>query len=168
MRYNYCPKCGNKLIAKQAGDDGDVPFCEECQEYWFDSFASCVIVLVYNEFQEVVLSRQGYISDTYASFTSGFMSPGETAEETAVREVKEEIGLDVQNLEYAGTYWFGAREQLLHGFIAYSPKSELNLSQEVDDAKWISVLDAPKYMFPESPGNAAYGIYRKYLKKLQI
>jgi len=47
MHYKYCPECGNKLIDKLAGDDGMVPYCGTCGQYWFDTFGSCVIVLVY-------------------------------------------------------------------------------------------------------------------------
>lgn len=164
MHYKYCPECGEKLINKIAGDDGETPFCQTCNKYWFDSFSSCVIVLVYNEFDEIVLARQSYLSDKYTSFTAGYISPGETAEESAIREVKEELGIEIKKLDYAGTYWFEPRHQLMHGFIAYSPKCELNLSQEVDSAQWVPALDAPKTMFPDGPQNSAFAIYKKYLK----
>ena len=65
MHYKYCPDCGTKLIEKHAGDDGDVPFCEACNKYWFDSFASASIVLVVNEYNEIALLTQGYLSDKY-------------------------------------------------------------------------------------------------------
>lgn len=164
MHYQFCPLCGSRLSGKPAGDDGEVPFCDRCGKYWFDAFSSCVIVLVYNELDEVVLSKQAYLSDRYESFTSGYITPGETAESTAIREVKEELGLDVQKLDYTGTYWFAKREQLMHGFAAYAPKGELVLSQELDSAKWVPAQDAPKTMFPDKPGNAAFAVYRSYLK----
>lgn len=164
MHYKYCPECGEKLALKIAGDDGNVPYCNKCEKYWFDSFSSCVIVLIYNEFDEVVLCKQNYLSDKYYTLTSGFMSPGETAEESALREVKEELGIDIESLDYAGTYWFGKREQLMHGFIAYTKKCELNLSPEIDLAEWVKALDAANMLFPDRPGNAAYAIYKRYLK----
>lgn len=164
MRYKFCPNCGNKLTEIHAGDDGMVPYCEACKKRWFDSFQSCVIVLIYNEFNEIILARQGYLSDKYASITSGYMTPGETAEEAAIREVKEELGLDIETLEYAGTYWFDARDMLMHGFIGFVHKKNLQLSQEVDSAEWIPALEAPKTMFPDGPDNSAYAIYRKFLK----
>ncbi|MGI6105190.1 MAG: NAD(+) diphosphatase [Raoultibacter sp.] len=164
MKYTFCPQCGEKLSEIHAGDDGMVPYCESCEVPWFDTFWSCVIVLVYNEYDEVVLSRQSYLSDTYASFTSGYMTPGETAEETAIREVKEELGLDLETLIYAGTHWFGKRDMLMHGFIGYAHRQELHLSEEVDSAEWVPALEAPKTMFPDSPGNAACAIYRKFLQ----
>lgn len=55
------------------------------------------------ENDEIVLCRQGYLSDCYTSFTSGYITPGETAEETAVREVTEELGLDIESKEERGS-----------------------------------------------------------------
>ena len=164
MRYKYCPNCGTKLTEIKSGDEGMVPYCEPCKIRWFDTFYSCVIVLVYNEYDEIVLCRQSYLSDRYASVTAGFITPGETAEECAVREVKEELGLDLEMLEYTGTYWFGMREQLMHGFIGFAHKKDLILSEEIDSAKWVPALDAPKTMFPDVPGNCLHIIYRKFLK----
>ena len=164
MHYNYCPKCGTKLTDKRAGDDGWVPFCQQCNKYWFDTFSSCSLVLVANEHQEIALLRQSYMSDRYASFVSGYITPGETAEETAVREVKEELGVTIERLEYVGTHWFGKRDLLMHGFIGFAQKTEFTLSSEVDSAEWVYALKAPEIMFLDSPGNAMYPIYRKYLK----
>jgi NAD+ diphosphatase len=167
MHFAYCPKCGRKLIKKEAGDDGLIPFCTACNEYYFDIFPSCVIVMTYNEYGEIVLCRQNYMSDKYFNITSGFMAVGETAEEAAVREVKEELGLIVEELTYAGTYWFSPKGLLMHGFIAFAKKSDFKLSVEVDEARWVKAEDAPSIMFPESPDNAIYPIYRKYLNMVK-
>ena len=106
------------------------------------------------------------MSDQYTSFTSGYMVPGETAEEAAVREVKEELGLNIQTLEYAGTYWFAKNEQLMHGFLAYVPKSELVLSDEIDSAEWTPAEEVPKTLFPDATGNAAYAIYKMFKERI--
>ena len=162
MRYKYCPECGIKLTDRQAGDDGLVPYCNECQMYWFNTFASCVIVMVVNEFQEIAMLHQSYISDEFETFVAGFMTPGETAEQAAVREVKEELGLEVEHLEYAGTHWFAKREQLMHAFIGYVKKRDFVLSTEVNDANWVTFEEAPKRMFPDRPGNTQHILYRQY------
>lgn len=167
MRYLYCPECGKKLTARAAGDDGEVSYCDACETYWFDSFKSCAIVMIYNEKNEIVLCKQNYLSDVYMTFTSGYMQPGETAEETAIREVKEELGIDAENLTYTGTYWFGKNDMLMHGFIAYSPKCDFVLSSEVDEAKWVSSQKVPEMIFPEVPGNAMWELYRYYLKNIE-
>lgn len=167
MHYIYCPECGSKLTDKQAGDDGKVPFCENCNKYWFDNFSSCVIILLINEYQEIAMLRQNYLSDKYWTYVSGFIKPGETAEETAIREVQEELGLAVDRLEYGGTYWFAKREQLMHGFIAFTKKSDFKLSVEVDAAEWVSLSEAPARMSPDRPGHCQRPLYRKYMQKYQ-
>lgn len=135
MRYIYCPQCGNKLMDKTAGDDGEVPFCKQCNKYWFDVFSSCIIVLVANQYNEIALLRQMYMSDKFTSFVSGYITPGENAEEAAVREVKEELGLNIEKLEYVGTYWFDSKDILMHGFIGFTSKNDFTLSSEVDSAE---------------------------------
>jgi NAD+ diphosphatase len=168
MHYIYCPQCGKKLTNKMAGDDGFVPYCENCQQYWFDSFPSCSIVLVANEFNEIALLRQSYLSDKYYSFVSGYITVGENAEQTAVREVKEELGIDIESINYAGTFWFNPKGLLMHGFIAFAKKADFKLSSEVDFAKWTPALEAPPIMFPDSPDNTMLPIYRQYLKMVGL
>ena len=163
MRYKYCPECGARLSEISAGDDGMVPYCEHCAKRWFDTFQSCVVVLTYNEYDEIALSSQWYLPDEYLSITTGYMKPGETAEEAAVREVREELGLALENPEYAGTYWLSEVDQLLHAFIGFAPKRDFVLSDEVTRAEWVSADEAPGKFFPDKPGGALSGIYQRYL-----
>ena len=78
MRFTYCPDCGTKLIQKEVGDEGFMPYCDNCKKPLFDMFSSCIIALVTNEKQEVALLRQNYISTDYYNLVSGYMKPGET------------------------------------------------------------------------------------------
>ena len=163
MHYKYCPECGTKLIGKFAGDDGEVPYCRHCESYWFDTFPSCSIIMVVNEFEEVVLLSQKYISDKYKTFVAGYITPGESAEESALREVQEEIGVTLERLESAGTFWFDVKGILMHAFIGYAKKCEFTLSSEVDKAEWVPIPEIWDQIFPESPGNTMYPLLRKYL-----
>ena len=165
MRYKYCPQCGEKLILKEAGDDGDIPFCNVCNRFWFDTFADCSIILVANEFREIALLRQSYLSDKYCTFVSGYIKPGETAEETAYREVEEEIGLKLESLENCGTFWFSRNELLMHGFIGYVKKAPFMLSSEVDSAEWTPAAEVKDKIYPDLPGNTAFALYKLYLNK---
>ncbi len=182
MRYEYCPKCGKKLIPKQAGDDGLVPYCEDCEKYWFDTFGSCVIIMVVRKGSgdckgdddgagddcgdvKVLLLRQKYMSDEYMNFVSGYITVGENAEESAYREVLEETGIKLDSLEYSGTWFFELQELLMHGFIGYTSQSEFTLSPEVDGAQWVPLEKLEDYMYPDSPGNAQFGTYQVYLQR---
>lgn len=163
MHYHYCPQCGTKLVDRQAGDDGLVPWCDVCKRYWFDSFASCIIILLCNEENEVVLCKQKHLSATYETITSGFIVPGETAEHAALREVKEELGLTVEKLLYEGTYWFGTGDMLMHGYIGFVKKAPLHLSREIQGAHWVPILKLPETAYPDSGENVIFPLWRKLL-----
>ena len=64
MHFTYCPHCGNKVINKEIGDEGMIPYCESCQVPLWDMFSTCVICAVVNEFDEIALIKQQYVSAT--------------------------------------------------------------------------------------------------------
>lgn len=165
MRFVYCPDCGSKLTGREIGDEGLVPFCEKCNKPLFDMFSTCIIALVINENGEAALLRQGYISNQYYNLVSGYMKPGETAELTAAREIEEEIGVKINSLEFAGTYWFGKKDMLMIGFIAKAKKTDLVLSGEVDEAEWIPAEKAISLVHPK--GSISYALLEKYLQGQQ-
>ena len=141
-----------------------VPYCEPCTKMWFDMFSSCIIALVANEYHEIALLLQPSLSDR-GVFVSGYITPGESAEDAAVREIKEELGLDVEKLESTGTFWFKKRGQLMHGFIANVRKQELICSSEIESASWVPAEKAPEIMFEDWNGNRAWDIYRSYMRE---
>ena len=167
MQFKFCPTCGKLLTLKEAGDDGPTPYCGSCDKMWFDMFASCIIVLVANEYDEIALLHQPNLSER-GVFVSGYITPGESAEEAAVREVKEELGLEIEELESTGTYWFQKQEQLMHGFIGRVKKKELVCSSEIESALWVQAENAPDIMFLDWPGNNAWDIYREFMKKIRL
>ena len=67
---------------------------------------------------------------------AGHIKLGESAEETVIREVKEELGLDVEKLTYIQSYPMEQREMMMLGYKANVKKADLVLSKEVDSAKW--------------------------------
>ncbi len=166
MRYDYCPRCGKKLVGRRAGDDGNVPYCETCGKYWFDTFSDCSIILVANENNELAMIQQNYLSDIYWTYVAGFITPGENAEEAARREVLEELGLHLDRLEYGGTYWYVHGEQLMHGFIGTTKKQDFTMSREVARAEWVPVDEAPDRMFPPAPGNTLQPLYQQYVRMI--
>ena len=142
MRFTYCPHCGDKLIKKEIGDEGKIPFCERCSEPMWDMFRTCIITAVVNEEQEVALLRQNYVSTTSYVCVAGVMKMGESAEETVVREVKEEIGLDVERLEFVKSYPYEKKEMLMLGYKSVVKKAAFKTSGEVDSVEWVKFEDA--------------------------
>lgn len=144
MRFTFCPHCGEKLIKKEIGDEGLIPYCTHCQVPLWDLFTTCVICAVVTEDQEIALLRQDYVSTSNYVCVAGVMKMGESAETTAAREVEEELGLKVQKLEYIHSYPFDQKEMLMIGFKATVSKADFRLSQEVDRAEWFPLADAPE------------------------
>ena len=142
MKYSFCPHCGNKAVIKEIGDEGLMPFCEQCSIPLWDTFTTCIICAVVNEKNEVALLRQGYVSATKYVCVAGVMKLGESAEETAVREVAEELGLTVEKLTYVRSYPYEKKEMLMLGFRADVKKVDFQLSGEVDAAEWVPFTEA--------------------------
>ena len=137
MRFTYCPHCGTKLIRKEIGDEGMIPYCEKCSVPLWDMFTTSIIAAVVNEYDEVALLRQNYVSTTKYVCVAGIMKIGESAEETVIREVKEEIGQDVESLEFIRSYPYEKKEMLMLGYKATVKKQEFKLSGEVDSVEWV-------------------------------
>lgn len=142
MHFTYCCHCGTKTILKEIGDEGEIPYCPSCEIPLWDMFTTSIICAVVNECGEIALLRQDYVSKTHYVCVAGIMKLGESAEETAKREVKEEIGLDVSELEFIQTYPYIKKEMLMLGFKAVVKKADFILSGEVDRAEWVNLGQA--------------------------
>ena len=146
MRFTYCPHCGTKLIKKEIGDEGLIPWCEPCQVPLWDLFTTCVICAVVNEFDEIALIRQDYVSKTNYVCIAGIMKLGESAEDCARREIEEEIGQKVETLRFIASYPYEKKEMLMLGFKATVKKEAFQLSGEVDSVAWFPLSEAPSHL----------------------
>lgn len=142
MRFAYCPYCGAKLEKRKIGDEGIIPYCENCEIPLWDMFTTSIICAAVNQYNEIVLLQQDYVSKTNLVCIAGIMKIGESAEETVVREVKEETGLDVGELQFIRTFPYEKKDLLMIGYFARVKKADFILSSEVDAAEWVSLKDA--------------------------
>lgn len=145
MRFDYCSKCGNKLEDIRCGDD-DCKICPSCKKIYGDSPLPVVEVLVVNEFNEVLLLKQNYITTEKWTVVSGYMTVGETIEEAVAREVKEETGQTVLDCQYVSSYYFEPKELIMIGFIAHVKKAEFTHSDEVDNLKWFKIEEVDEFI----------------------
>ncbi len=143
MKANYCFICGSKAIQKEIGDEGLMPYCPECNMPLWDCFYSSIICAVVNEYNEIALLRQEYVSTTNFVCVAGHMKSGESAEETVKREVNEEIGQEVNDLIYIRSYPYEKKNLLMLGFLARVNKKEFKLSGEVDNVEWFPIEEGP-------------------------
>lgn len=142
MQLNYCTQCGKPLTYKAIGDEGIQKYCVDCNKFYFDNPASCVLTAIINEKNEVLLLKQNYISQKHYTLCSGYLKKGDTLEETVVREVLEETGQQVLSCEYVQSYYFKPKNLIMTGFIAYVKTSDFSSSNEVDDLLWMDLKKA--------------------------
>ena len=99
-------------------------------------FAVKAIIIKDGKF--LALHRKGAIGGWF-DLPGGRMEYGETAEETVIREVKEETGLSVKPIRVIGT-WNNVKEEYQITGIFYlcslKDSDEVILSEEHDDYKW--------------------------------
>lgn len=141
MRFVYCPQCGARLIPRTLGDEGDVPWCENCSRPFFDMFASCIITAVVNELGEVALIREAR-NPSREVLVAGYIKPGESAEDTARREVQEELGLTAGEVTSLWTRYHPRGDQLMHAFITHVRKADFHPSSELHSAAWVPLREA--------------------------
>ncbi|WP_405379160.1 NUDIX domain-containing protein [Phascolarctobacterium sp.] len=163
MHFTYCPQCGNKLGKCEFGDDGFVPWCENCHQPFFDIFPIVTVTMVVNELGEVALLKPKYMTDKYYNFIAGYIKPGEQAEVCAAREVEEEIGIEPHDLQFMCSQWIEEQQLLLVGFAAHATKGQFTLSQELDKAEWVPAEDALFLVYPK--GNITYTMLERYLEE---
>lgn len=140
MKFKYCPKCGRVLEEKYSWDEGGVPYCPVDDVMYFDTPKPCIIVAVVKE-DKILLLKQSYIFKNSKVLISGYVTNGETVEETVFREVKEETGITTKDIKYLGSEYLPSREILMLTFMAKYVEGEIYKSSEVEGAEW-SKLDS--------------------------
>ena len=165
MRYKFCPICGNELQKHSIPDEGLVSFCEVCSKPYFMSSGISVLVVLINEQNEIVLTKQRHIAEDKWILISGYLKQGEDIEETVNREVKEETGLDVTRQIYISSYYHDESDLLILGFAAYVNKKEFVGSQEIDEIGWFVIDEAVQAIWK---GSIAEKLLLKTIETLKI
>lgn len=106
--------------------------------------SGCVIV---REGKLLVLFK---IKHSHYELPGGKMEPGETIQQTAIRETKEEIGVDVELHQYLGYLEFHINEKdyRSHNFLAAIKKGQEPTVMEKDVFKeilWMPLKEYKKY-----------------------
>ena len=98
----YCPKCGQETLIF----DGEKKFsCSQCDFVMYHNCAAAVAVLIRCEDELLLTKRNQNPKIGKLDLAGGFTDPKESAEETCARELKEELGIeiDLKNLKFVGS-----------------------------------------------------------------
>ena len=145
MKYKYCPMCGIELEEKYSWDEGGVPYCKVDDIMFFDTPKPCIMVGVVKG-DEILLLKQSYLYKNSKVLLCGYIGKNERAEDTVIREVKEEAGINVDKLVFLGTEYVKDKELLMLSFVAEYKDGEINKSDEVEDLGWVKLDQALSQM----------------------
>jgi len=162
-RLRYCRFCGKELVIKTLLDGSNEKYCPKCDQVFFDEPSPAVIVAVTND-ERILLTRSVGWEHPYWGFVAGHVKSGETAEEAAVREVSEEVSLEVAGLELLGTYAPKDRGLLMIGFRAEVRSTDIRKSQELERAEWFTIHKP----LPLRPGSTSAQIATRIFPNIGI
>jgi NAD+ diphosphatase len=137
----YCGRCGNSMEMKR---DERAMECPRCGFTSFPRISPAIIVAVTRD-NRILLARANRFPTGLYSVLAGFVEPGETLEECLRREVKEEVGVEVEDVRYFGSQPWPFPHSLMIGFTALYAAGELKIDPvEIDDAGWFTKDKLPR------------------------
>ncbi len=154
-RHRFCGECGAPCLNAQAGH---VRRCGDagCGAQHFPRTDPAVIVLVACG-GKCLLGRQRRWPPGMHSTLAGFVEPGESLEETVIREVREESGAVVRNPVYRSSQPWPFPASLMLGFRAEAESLALDVDgRELERAAWYSRRD-----LRNSPENETFRLPRR-------
>ncbi|APD07127.1 8-oxo-dGTP diphosphatase [Flavobacteriaceae bacterium UJ101] len=105
--FKYCPNCQSE---NTTFENDHLFTCHDCHFIYYHNVATAVATIIKNNGRILFSVRNNEPMKGKLDLPGGFVDPGETAEEAVKRELKEELNLDIQHLDFfttdQNTYFF--------------------------------------------------------------
>jgi NAD+ diphosphatase len=143
--HQFCGKCGGRTDPLE-GERGRT--CAGCGLHFFPRVTPAVIVAVVRD-DKILLAQSSRFPAAFYSVLAGFVEPGETFEECVRREIREEVGIEVEDLRYFGSQPWPFPHSLMVGFTASFSGGELVLEEkEIVRAGWFGPEEVRRLRIP--------------------
>lgn len=139
----FCGKCGNRTIHK---DEERALVCPACQNVVFPRISPAVIVAIISN-DKILLARNTNFEGNWFSLIAGYSDIGESLEETLVREVREEVGLEIRNIRYYKSQPWPLSGSMMIGFVAEADENQTIVvdGKEIAEAAWFRRGELPNH-----------------------
>jgi mutator protein MutT len=98
VNYRFCPRCGQPAAEAPARP---VFTCSACSFVLFFNPSIAAAALIFNPEGKILVVRRAKEPERgKLAFPGGFIDADETAEEAVRREVREEVGMELDRIEY--------------------------------------------------------------------
>jgi NAD+ diphosphatase len=134
-RSRFCGCCGTPTVVVT---DERARKCPSCNALFFPTISPAVIVAV-TRGDQILLAHNRNFRPGMFSLLAGFVDPGETLEQAAIREVREEVGIEIGALRYVTSQPWPFPNSLMLGFRAQHERGEIFVDgKEIEQAGWYS------------------------------
>lgn len=155
-QYRFCGNCGRPM-QRVTGEHG--MHCELCAVTHYPRLSPSMIVLI-TRGEEILLARSSRFPPGMFSTLAGFVEPGETVERCVVREVREEVGLEISDLQYITSQSWPFPHSLMLGFHArYAAGEIVPQPDEIEDARWFRLDQLPQLPPPRTISRYLIDLY---------
>jgi NAD+ diphosphatase len=145
--HQFCSQCGKPLTLSP---HERAKMCETCHVPYYPRIAPCIIVLI-KRGKDILLARSPHFTPGVYSTLAGFVEPGESAEAAIAREVMEEVGIKIKNIQYRFSQSWPFPHSLMLGFTAEYAAGEIVIDGvEIEDAGWFTYDNLPPLPSPIS------------------
>ncbi len=160
--HQFCGRCGSK---NQPHPSDRALVCPDCKLMSFPRISPAVIMLVERDDGKALLAWGAQFPGRFFSALAGFVEPGESLEECVAREVKEEVGIEVDNIRYFGSQPWPFPHSMMIGFQARYVSGDLVLQEEeIVEAGWYGPDDLPPV--PKGGMSIAGWLIEDWLKRV--
>ena len=131
--HRFCGRCGGATVHHERDRARQCPGCGLVS---YPRVSPAVIVLV-SRGDRFLLARNASFPGKRYSILAGFVEAGETLEAAVVREIREEVGIEVRDVTYFGSQPWPFPHSLMVGFTAQHASGEIAIDgEEIVDAGW--------------------------------
>jgi len=132
--FQHCPGCGKKGLSPGSVNSF---FCKSCGFKFYLNNAAAGIALIFNADKQILVTkRKNNPAKGTLEFPGGFSEPGETMEISLIREIKEELNLEIEDLRY----FCSVSNQYLYKNVLY-PITDMVFWCRVNDFSTIAAKD---------------------------
>jgi NAD+ diphosphatase len=138
--HQFCGRCGSPTESVR-GDRARR--CPVCGLQAYPRLSPAVITLI-ERGETILLARGHAFQPGRFGIIAGFVEPGETLEEAVRREVREEVGFELDRVEYFGSQPWPFPHGIMIGFRANHLEGEITIDDgELAEAGWYRLDDLP-------------------------